>query len=180
DAGELIARDMANSSAYQPVGFIDDDPAKVGHRIHGVPVLGTRAELPDILRRHQPHEVLLAIPASDPVLIRHIVRTVEPFKIPIKLLPTLREVIEGRSELSQIRSRSVEALLARPPVGLDREPLKHLIGGRRVMVTGAGGSIGAELCRQIAQLKPASLVMFERYENNLHAIRMELEDARQQ
>jgi FlaA1/EpsC-like NDP-sugar epimerase len=180
DAGELIARDMANSSAYQPVGFVDDDPAKVGHRIHGVSVLGTRAELPDILRRHRPHEVLLAIPAPNPVLIRHLVRTVEPFKIPIKTLPNLRDLIDGKSELSQIRSLSVEDLLARPPIGLDREPLKHLIGGRRVMVTGAGGSIGAELCRQIARLKPASLVMLERYENNLHAIRMELEDSRQQ
>jgi FlaA1/EpsC-like NDP-sugar epimerase len=180
DAGELIARDMGNSSAYQPVGFVDDDPAKVGHRIHGVPVLGSCAELPDLLRRHRPHEVLLAIPAPDPVLIRHLVRTVEPFKIPIKTLPNLRDVIDGKSELSQIRSLSVEDLLARPPIGLDREPLKHLIGGRRVMVTGAGGSIGAELCRQIARLKPASLVMFERYENSLHAIRMELEDARQQ
>jgi FlaA1/EpsC-like NDP-sugar epimerase len=179
DAGELIARDMGNSSAYQPVGFVDDDRAKLGQRIHGVPVLGTRAELPDILRRHRPHEVLLAIPAPDPVLIRHVVRTVEPFKIPIKTLPNLRDLIDGKCELSQIRSLSVEDLLARPPVGLDREPLKHLIGGRRVMVTGAGGSIGAELCRQIARLKPASLVMFERYENSLHAIRMELEDARQ-
>jgi len=181
DGGELIARDMSNSSAYQPVGFVDDDPAKVGHRIHGVPVLGTRAELPDILRRHRPHEVLLAIPSPDPVLIRNVVRTVEPFKIPIKTLPNLRDLIDGkRSELSQIRNLSVEDLLARPPVGLDREPLKHLIGGRRVMVTGAGGSIGAELCRQIARLKPAALVMFERYENNLHAVRMELEDGRQQ
>jgi FlaA1/EpsC-like NDP-sugar epimerase len=182
DAGELIVRDMKSSanSGSQPVGFVDDDRAKVGHRIHGVPVLGTRADLPKILTRYRPHEVLLAIPHAEPVAVRSIVRALEPFKIPIKTVPTLREVIDGKIERSQIRSLSAEDLLARAPIGLAREPLQQLIGGRRVMVTGAGGSIGSELCRQIAKLKPASLVMFERYENSLHAIRMELQDARQQ
>jgi FlaA1/EpsC-like NDP-sugar epimerase len=182
DAGELIVRDMKNSahSGNQAVGFVDDDPTKVGHRIHGVPVLGTRADLPKILSRYRPHEVLLAIPHAEPVAVRSIVRALEPFKIPIKTVPTLRELIDGKIEGSQIRSLSAEDLLARAPIGLAREPVQQLIGGRRVMVTGAGGSIGAELCRQIARLKPASLVMFERYENSLHAIRLELEDARQQ
>jgi FlaA1/EpsC-like NDP-sugar epimerase/predicted RNA-binding Zn-ribbon protein involved in translation (DUF1610 family) len=110
--------------------------------------------------------------------VRAIVRSLQPFKVPIKTLPKLRDLIDGKTDLSQIRSLEVEDLLARAPVGLDPEPVKHLIAGRRVLVTGAGGSIGSELCRQIARLKPASLVMFERYENSLHAIRMELEDAR--
>lgn len=182
DAGELIVRDMKSSrhSRYRAVGFVDDDASKVGHRIHGVPVLGTRADLPKILSRYRPHEVLLAIPDAEPVVVRSIVRTLEPFKIPIKTVPNLRDLIDGKLEISQIRSLSVDDLLTRAPIGLARDPLKHLIGGRRVMVTGAGGSIGSELCRQIARLKPASLVMFERYENSLHAIRMELEDARQQ
>jgi FlaA1/EpsC-like NDP-sugar epimerase/predicted RNA-binding Zn-ribbon protein involved in translation (DUF1610 family) len=182
DAGELIVRDMKTSrqSRYRVVGFADDDPRKVGHRIHGVPVLGTCAELPSLLTKHRPQEVLLAIPNAEPAAVRAIVRTLEPFKIPIKTLPNLRDLIDGKLELSQIRSLSVEDLLTRAPIGLTRDPLKHLIGGRRVMVTGAGGSIGSELCRQIARLKPASLVMLERYENNLHAIRMELEDARKQ
>ncbi|MGE5244010.1 MAG: polysaccharide biosynthesis protein [Betaproteobacteria bacterium] len=182
DAGELLVRDIKSSrnSRYRAVGFVDDDPSKVGHRIHGVPVLGTRADLPQILSRHRPHEVLLAIPDAEPVVVRSIVKTLEPFKVPIKTVPNLRDLIDGRIELSQIRSLSVDDLLTRAPIGLARDPLKHLIGGRRVMVTGAGGSIGSELCRQIARLKPASLVMFERYENSLHAIRMELEDARQQ
>jgi len=182
DAGELIVRDMKNSrqSRYRVVGFADDDPRKVGHRIHGVPVLGTCAELPSLLTRHRPQEVLLAIPNAEPAAVRAIVRTLEPFKIPIKTLPNLRDLIDGKLEVSQIRSLSVEDLLTRAPIGLTRDPLKHLIGGRRVMVTGAGGSIGSELCRQIARLKPASLVMLERYENSLHAIRLELEDARKQ
>jgi FlaA1/EpsC-like NDP-sugar epimerase len=182
DAGELIVRDMKNNAwyGYQPIGFVDDDEAKVGHRIHGVKVLGTRQDLPRILRVHQPHEVLLAIPRADPVDVRAIVRSLEPFTIPIKTLPNLRDLIDGKTELSQIRSLSVEDLLARAPVGLDPVPVTHLIAGRRVLVTGAGGSIGSELCRQIAKLEPASLVMLERYENSLHAIRMELEDARLQ
>jgi FlaA1/EpsC-like NDP-sugar epimerase len=182
DAGELIVRDMRNSSwnDYHPVGFVDDDAAKVGRRIHGVPVLGARRDLPRIFERYRPHEVLLAIPHAEPAEVRSIVRTLEPFKVPIKTLPALRDVIDGRVELSQIRNLSVEDLLARAPVGLDPGPLKFLIAGRRVMVTGAGGSIGSELCRQITKLKPVQLVMFERYENSLHAIRLELEDARQQ
>jgi len=182
DAGELIVRDMKNNAwyTYQPVGFVDDDEGKVGHRIHGVPVLGTRNDLAKILHRCRPHEVLLAIPRAEPAAVRSIVRSLEPFKIPIKTLPNLRDLIDGKTELSQIRSLSVEDLLARAPVGLDPVPVKGLIAGRRVLVTGAGGSIGSELCRQIARLRPTAMVMLERYENGLHAIRMELEDAHQQ
>ena len=97
-------------------------------------------------------------------------------RLPIKTLPNLLDIIDGKVEVGQIRSLAVEDLLARAPVGLDPAPVRHLIDGRRVMVTGAGGSIGSELCRQIAKLHPASLVLFDRYENSLHAIRMELED----
>jgi FlaA1/EpsC-like NDP-sugar epimerase len=178
DAGELIVRDMKQNASYryQPIGFVDDDAAKVGHRIHGVPVLGTREELPHILARWRPDEVLLALPLADPAIVRSVVRSLEPFRIPIKTLPKLQDLLDGRVELSQIRSLAVEDLLARPPVGLDAEPVRQLIAGRRVLVTGAGGSIGSELCRQIARLRPASLVMLERHENSLHGIRMELED----
>jgi FlaA1/EpsC-like NDP-sugar epimerase len=179
DAGELIVRDMKHNPSYhfQPVGFVDDDLAKQGRRIHGVPVLGTRADLAKILHRCRPDEVLLAIPRAEPAVVRSVVRSLEPFKIPIKTLPKLRDLLDGKLELSQIRSLAVEDLLARAPVGLDPVPVKQLIAGRRVLVTGAGGSIGSELCRQIARLEPASLVMLERYENSLHAIRTELEDA---
>ncbi|HSC28711.1 MAG TPA: nucleoside-diphosphate sugar epimerase/dehydratase [Vicinamibacterales bacterium] len=182
DAGELIVRDMKNNAryGYLPVGFVDDDESKVGHRIHGIPVLGTRHDLAQIIRTRQPHEVLLAIPRAEPVAVRSIVRSLEPFKIPIKTLPNLRDLIDGKTEVSQIRSLSVEDLLSRAPVGLDPVPVRHLIAGRRVLVTGAGGSIGSELCRQIARQLPSALVMVERYENSLHAIRMELEDSRLQ
>ena len=180
DAGELIVRDMKNNAWYgmQPVGFVDDDLAKVGRRIHGVPVLGTSKDIARILKRTRPAEVLIAIPKADPATVRSIVRTLEPFKLPIKTLPNLRDLISGKVQVQQIRSLAVEDLLARAPVGLNQLPVKRLIAGRRVMVTGAGGSIGSELCRQIAGLKPAALVMFDRYENGLHSVRLELEDRR--
>jgi FlaA1/EpsC-like NDP-sugar epimerase len=178
DAAELIVRDMRTNRQfpYHPVGFVDDNPTKVGSRILGVRVLGTRDDVAAILKEHKPDEVLIAIPHAEPATIRSIVRIFEPFKIPIKTLPNLHDLIDGKVEVGQIRNLSVEDLLARAPVGLDRGPVKRLIAGRRVMVTGAGGSIGSELCRQIAQLKPASLIMFERYENTLHDVRMELQD----
>lgn len=176
DAGELIVRDMRNDprGAYQPIGFIDDDQSKVGLRIHRVPVLGTRNDLHAIVDRYHPDDILLAVPHADAEVVRSIVRSLEAFQIPIKTLPHLRDLIDGKVEVSQIRKLALEDLLARPAVGLDIRPVERLIAGRRVMVTGAGGSIGSELCRQIARLRPASIVMLDHYENTLHAISVEL------
>jgi FlaA1/EpsC-like NDP-sugar epimerase len=177
-AGEKIVRDMKNNPllSYRPIGFVDDDPSKVGLRIHGVPVLGTRRDLSRLLEQCRPEETLIALPNAAPDLVRSIVRSLEPYKIPIKTIPNLRDILDGRVEVAQIRNLAVDDLLTRAPVGLDTRPVRRLIAGRRVMVTGAGGSIGSELCRQIARLQPAALIMFERYENSLHAIRLELED----
>jgi dTDP-glucose 4,6-dehydratase len=119
--------------------------------------------------------VLLAIPRAEPVAVRSVIRSLERFKIPIKTLPNLRDVIDGKTELSEIRNLSVEDLLARAPVGLDQAPLKFLIGGRRVLVTGAGGSIGSELCRQIHALAPAQLVMLDRDETGLQHVQLSIE-----
>ena len=144
DAGEMIVRDMKKHVDYQPVGFIDDDIRKVGHRIHGVNVLGTRESLPMLVSRERPDEVLVAIPGADPAVVRAIVRALEPFKLPIKTLPNLRELLTGTVDMSQVRSLSIEDLLARAPVGLEAERVIQLIRGKRVLVTGAGGSIGSE------------------------------------
>jgi FlaA1/EpsC-like NDP-sugar epimerase len=178
DAGELIVRDMIGDrdQPYEPVGFVDDNAGKTGLRIHGVQVLGTRRDLPAILARTKVDEIVLAMPNVDPSVVREIMRALDAFDVPIKTLPNLRDIIDGKLGLADIRSLAVEDLLARAPIGLDPEPVRALITGRRVLVTGAGGSIGSELCRQIAKLHPATLIMVDRYENTLHAIRMELED----
>lgn len=178
-AGQMIAREMrrASSAGILPVGFIDDDPAKRGLRIHGVPVVGTGKTIAAAIDRVEPTEVLIAMPQLEAMAIRTIVRELEPFNLPIKTLPNLRDIIDGQVGVSSIRSLALEDLLARAPVGLDRTPLKALIRGCNVLVTGAGGSIGSELCRQISRLRPASLLMMDRYENTLHSVRLELQDA---
>ena len=177
DAGELVVRDMrANPQhGYAPLGFVDDDEAKQGHLLHGLRVLGGLVDLPRLTETLRPDEILIAAPSLSPAQLRRIVRTLAPYKVPLKTIPRLRDIIDGKFELNQIRSLDVEDILAREPVKLDSAPVRHLIRGRRVLVTGAGGSIGSELCRQIARFSPASLVMLDRYENSLHAVRLELE-----
>jgi FlaA1/EpsC-like NDP-sugar epimerase len=176
DAGEVIVRDLRSSAfeGYSPVGFVDDDPEKMGRRIHGVRVLGTTAHLSQIMEKVAPHVVLVTIPNVDPAVLRSLVRTLAPYRATIKIIPNLRGLMDGKIELNQIRNLAVEDLLKRDPVEFGDESIQQLFAGKRVMVTGAGGSIGSELCRQIAACQPAMLVLYERYENNLYAINNEL------
>ncbi|MCC7009037.1 MAG: polysaccharide biosynthesis protein [Acidobacteria bacterium] len=176
DMGEMIVRDMSNYRDYRPVGFLDNDRTKRGLRIHGVPVLGTLADLPRAIARTRPDEVLMAVAQRETALAQELVRVLRPFRVPITTVPPLRHLIDGKIAVSQIRQLSIEDLLARPPVGLDDRPVRELIEGRSIMVTGAGGSIGSELCRQIAAFRPSRLILFERYENSLYTIAHDLED----
>ncbi len=129
-----------------------------------------------MLAKDPPDEILIAIPSESPAAIRKIAQSLQPYKIPISTLPSLRDLVQGTVTVSHIRPLAIEDLLARAPVGLDYAPVRALVEGRRVLVTGAGGSIGSELCRQIAELGPESLALVERYENSLHAIHVELAD----
>jgi len=177
DAGEMIVRDMQNRPCgYEPRGFIDDNPAKTGQRIHGVRVLGNRRQLGAIIAAEQPHEILVAMPGADLPVVRGVVEMLRPFKIPITTLPGTRAILDGRVAVNQIRNLTIEDLLTRAPIDLSIEPVRDLICGRRVLITGAGGSIGSELSRQIAALDPASLVLLERYENSLYQLVNDLED----
>ena len=169
DAGARIVRELLKGGehGYHPVGFVDDDPAKMGRRIHGVPVLGTRADLPRIIDKTKPTEVLVAIARAAPATFRGVVKELESHKLTIRAMPHLREILDGRARLHDVRDLAVADLLGRVPVGLDMDTVRHLVEGKRVLVTGAGGTIGSELSRQIAELGPKSLVLFERYENAL-------------
>jgi FlaA1/EpsC-like NDP-sugar epimerase len=175
-AGEMIVRDMAHNPFYdyEPIGFVDDDREKIGRRIHGVPVLGAQQDLPRIMQEYQPDEILVALSKPPPPVIRSVVKTLETYRTPIKILPALRDVLSGKVTVSHIRQLSVEDLIERSPVRLGRVAAREFLRGKQVLVTGAGGSIGSELCRQIAQYEPDLLVLFEHCENNLYNIDREL------
>jgi len=177
DTGEIIVRDIRNNRDeydYDPIGFVDDDRQKVGRRIHGVPVLGISEDLPKIMLKEEPHEVLLAVPRARPAAIRKIVSALAPFKVPIRTLPSLRNGENGGPRIRQIRNLAIEDLLERLPVGLDSNPVLRFLKGRRILVTGAGGSIGSELCRQIAGYEPALLILLDKSESALYSIDMEI------
>jgi FlaA1/EpsC-like NDP-sugar epimerase len=131
--------------------------------------------MPEILKNHQVDEVLLAIPSASASLLRQILTVLEPFKVPIKTLPTVENLKNGNVGLSQIHDLSVEDLLDRLPVGLDFGPVRDLVKGKTILITGAGGSIGSELSRQIAKYDPARLILLDKSESALYDIDMELQ-----
>ena len=178
DAGAKIVREMQadSSGSYTPIGFVDDHSSKLGKRIHGVKVLGDRNDLAGLIQTFKPEEVLVALPGVNPAIVREITAALTPFKLPIKTLPRLKDILEGKVSINQIRPLAIEDLLQRPPVDLCPQPVQQLIEGKRVFVTGAGGSIGSELCRQILGFHPKALVLYERHENSLYTIGSELTD----
>jgi FlaA1/EpsC-like NDP-sugar epimerase len=169
DAGELIVRDL-RKKGHRPVGFVDDDLRKKGLTIQGVKVLGTGEDLPRVVALENPDQVLIAIPSAGAAVIRRFIRALEQFKVPITTLPPLGEIVDGQVHLGRVRTLEVGDLLPRVPVNLDLERARGLVEGHRVLVTGAGGSIGSELSRQVARLDPDRLILFERYENNLYSV----------
>jgi len=181
DAGQLTIREMQRNRqlGYTPIGLIDDDPRKKNLRIHGVRVLGTTEELAHILRDNRPDEVLIAIPSGSGEARQRIVTVTRENNVPVKTLPGLYELISGETDLAtQIRPVQVEDVLGREPVEVDLETSASYLRDQTVLVTGAGGSIGSELCRQIARLRPQRLILVDQGETALFEIERELVDER--
>jgi FlaA1/EpsC-like NDP-sugar epimerase len=181
DAGQLMVREMQRNRQlhYTPIGFVDDDPRKRGDRIHGVRVLGTTGDLAHVLRDNKPDEVLIAIPSAPGRVRQQIVETCREEVVPVKTLPGLHELIAGDLNLGrQIRPVQVEDVLGRQQVEVDLGLVASYVKDKTVLVTGAGGSIGSELCRQLARLGVAQLVLVDKGESALFEIERELTDER--
>ena len=177
DAGQLIVREMLRSPAlgYTPIGIVDDDTRKRRLRLHGIKVVGTTAELPDIIADLRPAEVIIAIPSAAGETRANIVAACRDAGVPVKTLPSVYELIADDLQLArQLREVQVEDVLGREAVELDVESVASYLAGQTVLVTGAGGSIGAELCRQIAAVGPERLVLIEHSETALVEIAREL------
>jgi len=179
EAGTLVVREMLRhpEMGLRPVGFLDDDAKKVGYRIATVPVLGTTDDINRIVQRHKVDEVLIALPSSDGRVVREIVGRIEGAKSGLKyrIMPGVYELLSGQVGISRIREVQIEDLLRRPPVELDTAAISNYITDQVVMVTGAGGSIGSELVRQICRFRPKELILFGRGENSIYTLERELD-----
>lgn len=178
DAGALVVRELQKTSQLNlvPVGFLDDDPAKQRHVIHGVTVLGRVADLPAAVDQHGIDEVIIAIPSAPGQLVRMVNDVCRLKGIPSRTMPGIYELIGGRVNVSRLREVDITDLLRREPVRVNDEAVGAALEGKRVLVTGAGGSIGRELCRQIARRDPVSLVLLGHGENSIFEILLELQD----
>jgi len=175
-AGEMLARDLLRDQmhAYQPVAFVDDDAHRRGRDLHGISVVGHCDAIPEVVEKHSVDIIMLAVPAAKAAEKRRLIDLCEQSGVPFRTVPQLDDLMSGQVAVNQIREVSIEDLLGREPVKLNEEKIKGALSGKTILVTGAGGSIGSELCRQIARLKPERLVLIENGEFNLYAIEMEL------
>jgi FlaA1/EpsC-like NDP-sugar epimerase len=181
NGGQQVVTELRRNPQLRnvPIGFVDDDPRKRGQRIGGLKVLGTTDELDRVLDAAGPDEVVIAIPSAPGVLRQKVVTACRGRGIPVRTLPTTFELLRGGVDLvRQVREVQVEDVLGREPIRVEIDRVGAYLSGETVLVTGAGGSIGSELCRQIARVSPRRLILLENAENALFEIRRELEDQR--
>jgi FlaA1/EpsC-like NDP-sugar epimerase len=175
-AGSAIARELRIDPAlgYYPLGFVDDNPGKLGIKINGVKVLGNTSALSHLIKKYQIECVLIAIPSAKGYQIEQIIDKCRQSKVSFKILPPMSEQLDHTASIKQFRKVRVEDLLSRSQVQLDQKRIRDQVQDKVLLITGAGGSIGSELARQIASFEPRRLVLFERSENDLFRIGMEL------
>jgi len=179
EAGSLLAREMLRhpETGLRPVGFVDEDPHKVGRSIATIPVLGRLQDLPQVLDTTEVDEVLICIPSADGRTVRRIVEGIRSARpdVPYRTMPALYELLSGQVTINRIREVGIEDLLRRPPVELNTDSILSYLHGKRVMITGAGGSIGSELVRQICRFGPSELILFGHGENSIYQLERELD-----
>lgn len=176
-AGEGLIRDLRRAGRYQVVGFIDDSRSLRGTRIHGIPVLGSLDSLAKLVQDVAADMLLIALPAADVSEMRHVVEKCESTGLPFRTMPRFEDVVSGRAQRHEIKEVAIEDILGRDTVELDWTAIRESVNGTRVLVTGGGGSIGSELCRQVARLGAASLTVVDVCEYNLYRIERELRQA---
>lgn len=176
DAGEKVVREIYDNPRmkYRIVGFVDDDKNKVGKQIHGIKVLGRIDEFKEVIRKNTVDEILIAVPSAGGKQMRRIVDICDSTKIPYKTLPGMGEIIDGKVSIKAIRDISYKDLLRRPRVRLENDKISEFLKDKCVLITGAGGSIGSELCRQICKYRPSLVILFDASESNLYSIQMRL------
>ncbi|MHB8182978.1 MAG: polysaccharide biosynthesis protein [Candidatus Desulforudaceae bacterium] len=177
-AGSLVAKELMNNGVgVKPIGFVDDDPNKRNLQLMGLPVLGNRQEIPRLVKEYRVKEVIIAMPSMPGEAIREIVQICRAAGVRTMILPGVYQLISGEVSVNKIRPVQVEDILRREPVRVDLAQIANYLRGKVVLVTGAGGSIGSELCRQIATLQPQSLILLDNYENTTNDLFVELRDA---
>lgn len=176
DAGAMLVREFAKHPELgcSVVGFIDDDPHKQGYQIAGKPVLGTREDIERVVRRHGVTKLVIAVPSAGSSVVRRVVEVGRSLGLQLKTLPGLYEVVNGSVSVSQIRDVQIEDVLGREEVKVDLEAIAAYLSGETVLVTGAGGSIGSELCRQVARFGPQQILLLGHGENSIYDIHLEL------
>ncbi len=176
DAAEKVLREIHdnNQLPYRAIGMVDDDPAKTGLKLHGVPVLGLIDDLEEHVRRIGAQEILIATVVVNKGQMRRFVTLCQRTQLPFKVLPNIGELINGKVSIKTIRDISFKDLLGREEVRLEQDKIGGYLTGKTVLITGAGGSIGSELCRQILRFAPGLIILFDSSEENLYNVQMEL------
>jgi len=176
NAGEALLREILRMpvTQYDVVGLIDDDSVKQGTHIHGIPILGTVEQLPEICEEHKIEEIAIAMPSASPQQLRRVIQVCEGTKIRFRTVPSITDIASGKFRVSQIRDVDINDLLGREAVKLDMDLIETFAKDKTIMVTGAGGSIGSEMCRQLCNFNPKLLLLIEQAENPLFYIEREL------
>lgn len=176
DAAEKVLREIHDNHLlpYQAIGLVDDDPAKIGLKLHGIPVIGLTDDLEEHVRRTGAQEILIATVVVNKAQMRRFVALCQQTHLPFKVLPNMGELINGKVSIKTIRDISYKDLLGREEVRLEQDKIGGYLAGKTVLITGAGGSIGSELCRQILRFAPGLIILFDSSEENLYNVQMEL------